>query len=38
MTNKEFIDEFKNSKTDQAIIDRLKKRGVSLILVIIGDV
>lgn len=27
MTNKEFIDEFKNSKTDQTIIDRLKKAG-----------
>lgn len=27
MTNKEFIDEMKNSKTDQSIIDKLKKAG-----------
>lgn len=27
MTNKEFIDELKNSKTDHAIVDRLKKAG-----------
>ena len=27
MTNQEFVDKFKKSKTDQAIIDRLKKAG-----------
>ena len=38
MTNQEFVDKIKKSKTDQAIIDRLKRQDVNLILVIIGAV